>query len=677
MLYNEIPHPSQVKFGASNPKTNPTDPKHQTLENARQFTKDFVSEVRGQHLLKQAASEVTKAKRTLRSTLGDFEYGLWIPGIITGCLSSIGLLIGYGDKLDPPSSQPPQTTLNAPNQPEVNHDSEKAAKFGLLALFGIPVLLLVFLKQYDECWQYPLAEVKKAKAWAKEQKNQLIFYKLPEKPEDHLLQENLEKQMTEEAQAFAGNLAKFYNEEPLARPWFHQAFGPEKKDLPDGETIRDLFLYYAYQKQASERRLGKLPTLSRLALVKDAYTLMKSSRELGELFQFVEPSKRSAYGERFVKEFLGKSAVGQTQINHIATLCNRENDLDQHLISLNRLILSLGISNHYPQETREELHALRKKLQAQKTSYKALGPKALEPQGSAPTPQPGNAASHHPVPAYLAGLAHKQLPLSALPQESAYTVLESRFEALIDQSARTLATRLQETSNRSSDDSSGAASTLNDLFGASSNLPDGEMIKSFFLHQSATAIENIPGYSAKGKLNRILWLQHTYSTLKSVEDLGGLIEMILHAAEISSNPPLQSLLSKATQLSEAEVNEWAKDFIQSFRDMEKKDATLTEKRSELVQYGLSPRTRQEYLNLKQWMLQLEAEKTKLAEGLSQSSPTLKTTTELLSERNEAIHRQTDGFLSSILENEFDLKVHSLTQLDALSITAPQSIQSVS
>lgn len=149
----------------------------------------------------------------------------------------------------------------------------------------------------------------------------------------------LESWMTKDAETLSSLIGRIYETEPESREHLDRLYGG-KNSLPSAIQLQNLFSYYAYQALLAERlpsdiKPGVPYHVSQRALLEKSALLLKAALETGELFSFVEPDQKGAFGQSFNKlvaarlEHLERHLADR--LESATGLIRQSHETDQHI----------------------------------------------------------------------------------------------------------------------------------------------------------------------------------------------------------------------------------------------------------------------------------------------------------------------------------------------------------
>lgn len=363
-----------------------TEESRKTLENASRFSeKTWVSEQDGAATKDRAQKAIKRAKDSRWHEFKD-RYFNYNPLPTIGSIVSVGMglfsffpmmgshweIVEMQKQIDqnPQSQQPMDSWELSRMERDIQDLKETRAGAGVFFLLS-GTLMSIIGGTLTVGYQRLSREVRQALAASKALEKELVQYGVPTDKADAMLLEKLEHLVQREAEGFSRQIAEFYNREPDVRPAFDQVFG-SKAQLPTADTLKRLFLFYAYQQHHSEhpQKSGKTTVVSKLDMMKRVYVLMKTGREAGELFRFVEPSQRDFFGQQFSKTFALHSmeAKGQVEnwMGHMKNLFQKEVEADSHIELAQKAMMTHGLSAHYSEGKHRQLKEIIQQLREQK-----------------------------------------------------------------------------------------------------------------------------------------------------------------------------------------------------------------------------------------------------------------------------------------------------------------------
>lgn len=663
------------RFGTKRAKT---EAHRQTVENAKVFnqrastTPDDIQNAQNE--------KNAKRQKFLNKLFADSD-GVFFPGtyafmsVFSGLLAFVAIApspstIPTTNQISParqnmiealPGQAPSENVIPT----EQRHSSPYAKLFFFVCLTGLTLSSIFTIEHVSESFNEMSAARKKLKALI----NNNIRFVPPETPEEKILLKLLENQMYEDAGQFVQKLAEFYEKDPMSHPWFDQVFGVKEslsaeeiesrraqalpclpsRPLPSTEEIQNLFLYYAYLQYRSEHGPAKMNQYPRLELVKNACHLMKTSREMGDLFNLVEPDRRSEFGQKFARNFLAPSAANQSQLNRIRHLHEKTVTLQAQIQQLEHLLLTIDTATIQNDSSQSEKHTqlvtLLKKLQEQHHAFQSLKVQDVTSPPSETSPK------NYPVQDLLANLSESALPGHTAIRNPETVALCDRLERMIEDTASSLVHRLF---NRDDAESTRAIEAH-----FPNKRPDKESLKRFFLWQSSQALKVEQPAFFKKPLDRLAWLKRTYVLMQATQETGGLMSLLNTAARVPEASPYLGLIARESRYVEVELEAWINDYLQWFKAKDQIALQVEEARDQLVMAGLSPSGELEHQALQTKINDLTAETIQLQKLLSESTPKHQPSEDVKKERNRMMESAMAAIQAFTLENEIELKAESL------------------
>lgn len=368
-----------VRFAEQNQNNGDVAAKRrQSLENAAAFSQNLDS-------VEGAKAKVASAQHTVgehkNSRWYSFTYnyfkltpgptlGLVIPGItalITG-----GISIATHHQIGRLETQKEAADSQGDSSWQINRDLQEyqAGRNVALTFFLLSSSLFSFTGAYlTRKFRQMSQDVWQAAKHAKDLEKRLIRYEEPTDTVNKMLLDKLQHLLQQEAEGLSAHIREFYEREPDVRPAFDAVFGSRQK-LPTTDILKSLFLYYAYQQYRSAPQTRKSKDIPRLDLVRQAYVLMKTGREAGELFKFVEPKAREFYGQQFSKVYGTFADHTQAQVDswtaHLRSLFKKEVEADSHIAMAQDAMMAHGLSLHASGAKHQQLKGIIQQLREQK-----------------------------------------------------------------------------------------------------------------------------------------------------------------------------------------------------------------------------------------------------------------------------------------------------------------------
>lgn len=207
-------------------------------------------------------------------------------------------------------------------------------------------------------------QMKKALAEAKTIESRLLHVKEGMDSVSQLQGALLDRWMTEEASALSRQMAQTYQEEPEVQSHLDSLFGG-RDNLPSAEDLVQLFTYFSYldiKSQPGQKQISSSDTVPRLELQVKTLVYLQAARRMGELFAFVTPAEKEAFGQTFNKTYAWQAQALEGEVRNtlasVQSLLTQKVETEKHLKLAKQALLTAKLSMTIPPEKVEEIKTL-------------------------------------------------------------------------------------------------------------------------------------------------------------------------------------------------------------------------------------------------------------------------------------------------------------------------------